>query len=289
MPTGDERTSTGAGKTPPIERALDEHRAALQAHFPIPPARAGRKRAAGQVGGALAVVLLAGLLWWADPAWRSETHATQVGQREAVRLADGSELTLDTATRLTVDWHLRTRRVTLERGRVQFSVSPSAWRPFDVAAGSARVRVVGTRFDVWRKPEITEVSVYEGRVAVWRDGRPDDARALLQAGQRASVPADTRTGEAPTPPSVGDFDATRAAAWQKGEFVFDNTPLHEFAAEIQRYRGQPIRIHGQRVAALKISGVFASDNADQLLDLLPGILPVTVEREADGSVHILAR
>ncbi|MBW7903313.1 MAG: FecR domain-containing protein [Rhodocyclaceae bacterium] len=288
MPTGDEWPAAGVGGTPPVERALDDHRAALQAHFPIPPARAGRKRTAGQAGGALAVALLAGL-WWADPAWRSETHATRVGQREVVRLADGSELTLDTATRLTVAWHLRTRRVGLEQGRAQFSVSPSAWRPFEVAAGSARVRVVGTRFDVWRKPGITEVSVYEGRVAVWRDGGADDARILLQAGQRAGVPADAGGGAGQGGPSVGGFDTERGAAWQKGELVFQNTPLREAAAEIQRYRGQAIRIHGQHVAALQVSGVFASDNTEQLLDLLPGILPVAVERKADGSVDILAR
>lgn len=264
--------------------ALDAHRASLKELFPIPPKRAARSKRNGATATVLAAALAAGL-WWADPAYHSEHFVTQVGERSTVELADGSQLVLDTATELNVSWHLRSRRVALADGRVHFDVAPSGWRPFTVDAGSAQIRVVGTRFDVWRKADATRVSVYEGKVTVWRDGQEAE-RILLLPGQQTDVGAEDGAANAPR---VRDIGADASAAWKDGRLVFLNTPLLEAISVIQRYRREPIRVLDPHIAQLTLSGVFNIDNAEQLLDLLPGVLPVRIERRADGSAELSAR
>lgn len=266
-----------------VGAALDTHRDALKTMFPVPPSRAPRRKRTAVVGTALAALVAAGL-WWADPAYRSEHFVTQVGERSTVALADGSRLVLDTASELTVQWRLRSRRVVLADGRALFEVEPTAWRPFHVDAGMLQVRVVGTRFDVWRQPDSASVAVYEGKVAVWRPEH-EDRQILLVPGQRTEVSGGDTRQDLTSESVTGDMQG----AWKDGRLVFLNTPLAEAIAVIQRYHRAPIRLADEQTGRLTVSGVFDSSNTEQLLALLPGILPVQVARKADGSIELGAR
>lgn len=277
--------------TEDISQAVDRHRDQLKALFPVPPPRAPRRKQAGATVSALVLLLGAGL-WWLDPAYKTEHFDTQIGQIIHVDLTDGSRLALDTDTGLDVQWHLRSRRISLDRGRAQFDVAHSTWRPFSVAAGPAQVRVLGTRFDVWRKGSTTEVSVYRGKVAVWRTGEAQQEGVELTPDQQVVVdPSDTQGGAIsalqPNTMPVGSGDA-----WKAGRLVFHNTPLAEVVASLQRYRGQAIVLddsHGGKLATLTLSGVFESGNTDQLLAMLPDILPVNVTRTSGGDTRIRSR
>ncbi|MGC3987744.1 MAG: FecR domain-containing protein [Pseudorhodoferax sp.] len=268
---------------PPAEDALARHRAALRERFPLPPpaarVRKGTQRRKPAAAATLAAVCALALLAWTDPAWRTEQFATQAGQRQVLSLSDGSTVTLDTATRLQVSRHLRSRRVALETGRALFEVAPSAWRPFTVDAGAAQVRVLGTAFDVRLWGEDVAVTVLHGHVAV-RGAAQDGAQ--LQAGQRADVAAG-RLGP------VRSVDAQAATAWREGRFVFQRTPLAEVLREIERYSGRPVRLLQPELAGLEVSGVYRTANAAALLDLLPTLLPVRVQHAADGSATVAAR
>lgn len=276
--------------TAAFDAALEAEREALRVLFPLPPARtaprsADRKRPLRN-GAVVALVLsttMAALIW-ADPAWRTEHHATTVGERRDVLLADGSTLTLDTATTLDVAWHLRSRRVTLQRGQARFAVAPSTLRPFEVAAADARIRVVGTVFDVYRHRERVRVTVLQGRVEVRnavRSPHESNATMLLVPGQQWQSDGT----HAPSAPQW--VDLAHANAWQQGRLVFDRTPLREALADIQRYRPLPIRLRDDgHLGGHAVSGVFETTRTDQLLDLLPRIVPVRVKQQADGSVDI---
>ncbi len=111
--------------------------------------------------------------------------------------------------------------IVLERGRAGFHVAPRASSSaFTVVAGSAVVRVVGTRFEVARDGEAIEVAVREGEVDVrylgqvhrvvagdeWRS--PDQASmnpavetaVLLDAGAEAPEEAPAAPKPAPAAP-----------------------------------------------------------------------------------------
>ncbi len=268
------------------QAAIERHRAALQERFPLPPEALGpipvaRPTRVVRVVRPLAIAVLvtaAALLVWQDPAWRTEQVATPADRRATVELADGSRVELDTGTRLTVSRHLRSRRVVLEAGRALFDVQPSAWRPFTVEAGATQVRVLGTAFDVRRQNEEVTVTVLRGRVAV----TGTDGTTALQADDQVRAHA----GRLDTPTAVNGANAT---AWRQGQLVFQRTPLPEVLDEIARYSGRPVRLGDASLARLEVSGVYRTANAEALLALLPGFLPVRLEAGAGGERVVQSR
>ena len=259
------------------DEAIARVREDLKQRFPLPsPTPAKNKRPAGKTLGLLLLAIVAGVAW-IDPAYRSEHVASQVGQRQALLLADGTQVLLDSNTEMTISWHLRSRQVELKAGQALFEVSPMVYRPFLVDAGLAVVRVVGTRFNVRRQEQDVQITVAEGRVAV--RAAATGAVAALEPGQQLRV---HKGQEA----RLGRVDVDDVTAWQQSRLVFESTPLEDVIDTLQRYHRQPIRLMDPRLARLPVSGVFDSGHVDRLLALLPGILPVRVSTATDGSVLI---
>ncbi len=261
------------------DRLLAQHSQALRARFPLPAAQVSRSQRPRRLAMTTALlVLVSGTLLWLDPAYRSERLVSQVGQRNTATLADGSTITLNTDSALDVSWHLRSRRVTLERGQALFDVSHATWRPFSVEAGHTRVSVVGTLFEVWRQPESVRVTVLRGKVRVDNLAIAAPPAYLVADQQIASAPAGLS--------SVMQVDAASSMAWREGRLVFDHTPLRLALQELQRYTRAGIAEPDPQVGGLQLSGVFDTDRADALLELLPGILPVTLGRNAQGEIEV---
>lgn len=259
------------------DEAIARFREDLKQRFPLPtPTPAKNKRNAGKTLGLVLLALAAGVAW-TDPAYRSEHFASQVGQRQALQLADGTHVLLDSNTQLTISWHLRSRQVELKAGQALFEVSPMVYRPFLVDAGLAVVRVVGTRFNVRRQEQGVQVTVAEGKVAV--RALATGAVASLEPGQQLQL----HKGQ---DAHVRRVDVDDVTAWQQSRLVFESTPLEEVIDTLQRYHRQPIRLMDPGLARLPVSGVFDSARVDRLLALLPGILPLSVSTAADGSVWI---
>lgn len=259
------------------DEAIARFREDLKQRFPLPPpAPPKSKRATGKNLGLLLLAMTAGVAW-IDPAYRIEHFATQVGQRQALQLVDGSQVLLDSNSEMTVSWHLRSRQVELKVGQALFEVSPRVYRPFMVDAGLAMVRVVGTRFNVNRQGQDVQVTVAEGKVAVRASAT--GSIAALVPGQQLRL---RREGES----QVRPVDVADVTAWQQSRLVFESTPLQEVIDTLQRYHRQPIRLMDPRLARLPVSGVFDSGQIDRLLALLPGILPLSVSTATDGSVLI---
>jgi transmembrane sensor len=274
-----------AAAPPSLDAALDQQREQLKALFPLEELALTRRPATRRLAGASAAVLAlcAGLAWWVDPGLSECAYVSPVGERRTLALADGSELILDADSALSVAWHLRSRRVQLQQGRARFSVAPSAWRPFSVDAGSTRVTVLGTVFDVDRQAQRVAVSVLRGRVEVAAPAEPGLYK-VLTAGQGLIAQSSGGVLRWTAAAELGN-----AQAWTQGQLVFRRTPLREAVAQLQRYRSGAIRLQGAEVEQLQISGVFDARHSEQLLGLLPQILPLRLLQRADGSVDVLMR
>lgn len=272
-----------------LEQALQAHHDALRSHFPQPDLerlqreaseRARRRRL--RLGGSTAAALLAGLLWWADPAYQQQHYATQQQPPTEVELADGSRLTLDANTQLTVSWHLRTRQVELRQGRVLLQVAHARYRPFTVQADRAQVRVLGTRFEVQRQQDAVHVALEQGLVDVALDRQlPGEATHYhLQPGMTLALDAQHAAQlQTRLPPQD----------WSRGELVFERQRLDQVLAALQPYLPHPLRLADPALAALPVSGAFRIDQIDTALELLPLIAPVQLRRAADGSTVVARR
>ncbi|WDH33341.1 FecR family protein [Pseudomonas chlororaphis] len=217
------------------------------------------------------------------PALYSAEFATAPGERRHVALPDGSQVDLNSRSRLLVRYEKGLRSVELSEGEAMFSVEHDSSRPFVVAAGSGKVTVTGTRFDVRRDAAQTRVAVEQGTVRVQGRDAADSDFVNLTAGLGTAVDARGQVAAAYA------VDPQALTAWRSGKLVFNNASLNEVAAEVSRYREQPLRVGSEAVGRLRLTSVFKSDDTDALLKALPSILPVAVKTHADGSQEIIAR
>lgn len=258
------------------EEALARHREELRNRFPMPAPTPRKPRKA--LGAAALLVLLGAGLAWFDPAFDREQYHTLIGERRVVKLIDGSRMTLDSDSRVTVAWHLRSRRVELQTGQALFDVSKTLVRPFQVDAGVAQVNVLGTLFSVSHQGDAVRITLVRGAVSV---NDTTEARHTVQLvpGQQVEV-----RQKLLQPPVTVDTDV--ATAWKDSRLIFERTPLAEALAQIQRYRKPAIVLDDPSLASLPISGVFDNRNVEDLLNLLPSILPLSLSTEFDGTLHV---
>ena len=169
---------------------------------------------------------------WAD-------HRTVVGERRTVTLADGSTVELAGASALSVSFGKDQRRLRLVAGQAFFTVAADAARPFIVEAGEGRTRALGTAFDVKLSGESVTVTVMEHRVEV--STGPD---RKVELGQGEQVRYVARDLQAPY-----RADLRVANAWRRDRLVFQDAPLGEVVADLERTRGGRIVLTDQRLRA----------------------------------------
>ena len=236
---------------------------------------AHRRKAAKAAKASLLSLLLAGVLWWLDPAWQTEQVQVAVGVPRELVLADGSQVLLDSGSRLLIERRLRSRQLELVEGQARFTVV-HADAPFIVRSQGVRVRDIGTVFDVRSDARGVRVGVQEGAVEV---GTGHGAVQQLKAGQQVLAVAGELGAVQAVQPSA-------MAAWSSSVLRFDGTPLRDAIVDLQRYSEVPLRLADERTGSLRLSGEFDSRQMRALLEHLPAVLPVTVVRGADGGLVI---
>jgi transmembrane sensor len=244
----------------------------LPAHLPeeprtaMPLAASTRVRHAShatRVGLARAVVLTL-VLAAAFYLLKDPSLSTGYAEQKTVELSDGTEVTLNANSRVSVDYTDRVRQVTLDRGEALFSVTKHQSRPFVVIMGSRKVIALGTSFEV-RREDTTEhsftVTLIEGRVAIESLAAPDllpvepmDA-ILLNPGQRLRFAANS-------PDSVDSPAIDKVTAWRHGQLIFEDTSIREAAREFNRYGKRRLSIDPSVSEKLRVGGVFRIGDPD---------------------------
>jgi len=210
-----------------------------------------------------------------SPTVQPVAYGTAVGTLETAALADGSEATLSSDSRIVVALSRRERHIDLERGEAFFHAAKDPKRPFVVAAGGHQAIAVGTRFAVRRDADGMRVVVTEGLVRLESDpgvdGRPQPT-TLLPAGSVALA------GPHGVVVQSGTVDEARQAlSWRDGFLAFRDTSLAAAAAEFNRYNARKIVIADPSVGALRIGGSFRWSNAEAFVRLLEQGFPVRAE------------
>jgi len=217
-----------------------------------------------------AAVLIAALMWMVMPDAEPIAFEGSAGEQRLVSLPDGTRVHLYGTSTLRHDssFGARERTVRLE-GQAFFEVRRSD-QPFVVTTAQARVRVLGTEFDVREGNDQTRVVVREGRVRV-EDGRngvelgPDEM-TIVRSGEDLSAR-----------PVEGEPYFT----WLDGELCFEGAPLADVLLDLERNYGVRMTLEDPDVAATKYTATYKS-NTD-LVDVLEEIsLAVDLSYEETG-------
>lgn len=231
--------------------------------------RAARRAAVLKLAALLAVLpgawLLAG-----QALWRRD-YRTATGERRQIVLADGSRVSLNTASALDVRFDARERLLLLREGEIVVQTAPDArQRPFFVQTAQGRLEALGTVFSVRQDGSRTRLAVQQSRVRVMPDGA---AARIIGAGQQVAFSAGAI--DAPEPMPAG------ALAWQRGMLMADAMRLADFAAELGRYRPGVIQCAPQ-VAEVRVSGAFPVADTDAALVMLVSTYQVAARTRLGG-------
>ena len=251
--------------------------AALKTPLPVrPQARFWNWPAATAIAASL-VLLLAGAAWFSFhrtlPA--GQDYATGIGERQAVRLADGTQIELNTNTKLHAEVTEQGRIVTLETGEAYFDVVHDASRPFTVNAGPRRITDLGTKFSVFRNGDDVRVVVSEGRVRVEQIGQSPATPLIAQAGHEV-IAKGSETLVAAKP----DREIGSDLSWRRGVLVFNQQTLADVAEQFNRYNRRHIEVEGS-ARKIRIGGSFKADNVDVFVTLLHRGFGLSVNQQGD--------
>lgn len=171
---------------------------------------------------------------------------TGAGQRRAVELADGSRIDLNGATRVMLD-RGNARFARLDRGEALFTIVHNTAQPFEVEAGDAQLRDMGTVFNVTRYADRLDVGVVEGAVVF----NPRQEAVNLTAGMTIS----SRAGAAPV---VGRAEPAIISGWREGRLTYSAAPIAQVAQDLSRNLGVQVTA-GTGVAARSFTGIIQLD------------------------------
>lgn len=236
-----------------------------------------------QAGAAIAAAcLVAAIALWpfsASQTPAADTLQTAMGEQRTFELSDGSQVTLNTASKMTVAFSAEERRIELITGEAFFEVTSDKGRPFTVAAGLADATVVGTAFNIYRTENATAITVTEGVVRVTEldsNGEPRPTSNILQADEQVIA---TRTGLEP----INTVDTRPLVAWRNWEVVANDMSLYDLIEQLKRYDDRRIVFGDRGVASLRVSGVFPLDQPDALLNAVSLALDLQLV-QLDGNV-----
>lgn len=257
---GDSRRLGAYGRVRGI--ALHTERArALDGGDDVAPTRRMDRRA-WLAGGAGVAASIAGAAFLANGAFTRRSVTTHKGEVRVVALEDGSVVTLDTSTRLTVHMTPHRRELALQAGEALFEVAHDPARPFVVAAGDVRVTAIGTAFAVRRElGRPTRVLVQKGVVRL--DAPGGSAPLRLAAGMGVEAGSGTHAGSTTPedrPVEVGAAEIGRRLAWREGRLAFSGQTLSQAAAEFRRYSDTRIVIADPALAGEQVIGLFDAND-----------------------------
>lgn len=226
-------------------------------------------------------------------------YVTVVGEQRTIRLADNSTITLNTGTKIKVDFSKNKRHLTLAYGEAYFDIEKDPARPFVIDFGERKIVVLGTQFNVHLAASISTVSVIEGLVSVGDStvtglqspvkaltskevsASGDDGQLLLKAGKTATFSTrDTVIA------AVVESDVKEFQDWRLGQIRFDRESLIKVVAELNRYSNRKVLIEDSTIVELEVSGVFQLDKFDQFLQGINAVLPVEVVKFSDRYVIV---
>lgn len=276
-------------RSPENTRAWDRAQALLGKLNAVPPTLAmptlgrpvsqGRRRALARLGKLALLLGVAPAGWMAHRSLHSHgftaDYRSAAGEQRTLVLADGTHLTLNTASAVDVRFDQTSRSIVLRTGEILVKSGPAdSSRPLQVITRHGTATPIGTRFTVRQDDAFSHVAVLEGSVRI--ASASGSATQTLAVGQGARY-----TAEVIGPLSSAD-DST--AAWTRGMLLADDMPLAELAAELSRYRKGLIQCD-DAIAGLRVSGAFpvsGTAGTDRSLAMLAATHPVEVRSRLGG-------
>ena len=196
--------------------------------------------------------------------------STEVGQRSKVSLPDGSLVWLNAGTVIKYCPDKNERKVSFNR-EAYFEVNHSPDYPFVVETGNAKVKVLGTKFNVSHYPgsKITEASLLSGKIEMSLD--KSDKVVDIRPGEKVTYNTETQ--------ALNKIEAIvqNDILWRQGVLVFENESFNDLILKLERYYA--VNFVYQRVPFENIhyTGTIDNLNINRVLEFINLTIPIAYE------------
>ena len=239
----------------------------------------GKERHLKHIGVALALALVLAVPAWLalrawPPAYLLADVRTATGQWETRTLADGTRITLNSASAINLRYDAQRRAVELVQGEILVDVAKDATRAFLVETTHGSIRALGTRFVVDRQTDATVLSMLESRVSVQTAEQREQQRITVVGGEERNEATQVDAGQRVriTASAVGPAEAIDAGsltdAWRYRQLVVNDRPLAEVLDELARHRAGHIHYDARQIEGIRVSAVLPLNDTDRALKLL---------------------
>jgi transmembrane sensor len=209
-------------------------------------------------GGSLA----AGIAGIAVFALRSERdYWTRIGEVRRVPLPDGSAVTLNTQTHLSVAFSDLTRTVRLLYGEALFEVAADAQRGFTVTTFGTSITSSAAAFAVraLRRGDV-QVMVRDGEVQVAESTRAAPVSLRANTAVRAVIPSAPSVPAPLVTEQLAPIEVARRLSWQRGLLSFEDVTLGDALREFSRYSDTRVVIDEPAISQLRVVGLYSASD-----------------------------
>jgi transmembrane sensor len=244
---------------------------------PIP--RIGRRAVLGgalaaSAAGAVYLAARAPFGLWPSVRELAADYRTAIGRQRQLVLTDTVSVEMNTQTSVS------TRSAEAVAAAIEVisgEVAVAARSPFVVLAGDGRTRAQQGTFDL-RSDAGNTVSVVclDGEAQVSCGG----GDVTLRPGQRVVYDRSGLKG-------VSSVNAMSVAAWRRGLLIFEEAPLSEAIAEINRYRPGRIILMNAALGTLPVDATFRLDRIDEAAFRLADVFELKT-RVLPGGIVLLS-
>lgn len=235
-----------------------------------------------RIAASILLVVSAGLVGWRymkNPQDSIVQHekVTLAGQKSTVVLADGTQVRLNSESKLSFpDQFDADRRVVRLEGEAFFDVVRDVRRPFIIVSGELTTTVLGTSFNIeaFREEDI-KVTVATGKVRVQssvtnKDGKLSEV--ILTPNQQLHYSLTDSEME------VKEVDLSKYLAWKEGIIRFEKTSLNEAVKVLERWYGVEISLSNDQLGSCVIrNGKYEDENLYNILKSFEYFLDIHFE------------
>jgi len=204
-----------------------------------------------------------------------ETVTTPYGARTSFTLPDGSEVWLNSGSKISFPKQYGEIRNVELTGQAYFKVVKDG-KPFVVKTGYGTVEVMGTSFDVKSYTNDNfETTLVEGSVKV---RNKTNQVAILKPGQQSVI----------TPANDFSLYAVNTdviTSWREGKLIFEKEPFQNVAKDLERWYNVKIELQGEKLKKLGYTGTIEMETFGEVLELINTTAPI--KYKFDKSTRVL--
>ena len=197
------------------------------------------------------------------------SFSVEPGQKASMRLADGTVVWLNSASRITFDedYNINERVVNLD-GEAFFDVAKNPEKKFIVKCKGMEVEALGTEFNVKAYPtdSIITTTLAKGKVKV--SYSEQNLTLLPNDVATYNLKQHTIKGSKVDDIAVADY-------WRSGQLVFDGEPLASIAQTIERMYNVKVNLESEQLKKMKFTGTIQNNSLTNIIHIISLSYPLT--------------